>query len=424
MLARFVGGWGVLGGLRVSPGVGGWRSSLTRQTSRPTRRSSPGPSVQIPPGVGIDAGGRTLALCSARTLNLDGSRARPPRTQTQPCSTWFAPLEPPLCPEIRDGDGPRPRTGSSPSPSRPPRGRCPSSPAEARAIRRRAATSAGRSRASRSGSCPRCRPRTSSRGASRGALAVVELSRLPSRPSTVTPACRAPPRRHPAVAPALLEAARRGRSQKPARCTLLHEYAILDAIGEAVANACCTDPGDRARPGAVHLEPTALPGGHAGRSGCTPILLDGYPFRRVIASAALESFLTATAAGSGERRVRGAGPGSRPACERRRGGRASGPAPSTACSTPGPQRLVLSDGTGPRVAEVSGQPGARPAAPRHLRRLPAAHGYHLHRQGPRPGVAPTPAAWPGSTWSRWTRSTRAHRLGVTTRQGTLRRASP
>src|SRR5262245_4914673 len=69
MLARFVGGWGVLGGLQLGNG-GAPSFALTNQTVSANPQIIVGTVAQLSPGVGIDAAGRQLALGAPRTMDL------------------------------------------------------------------------------------------------------------------------------------------------------------------------------------------------------------------------------------------------------------------------------------------------------------------------------------------------------------------
>lgn len=97
MLARFVGGWGILGGLRVdkAPGV-----DSKQLLSGPVAALSPNPqllagtTIQIAPGAAIDAKGRALTLCSPRILDIAQLMAEAPSAPiSHPCSDWFAPYQ-------------------------------------------------------------------------------------------------------------------------------------------------------------------------------------------------------------------------------------------------------------------------------------------------------------------------------------------
>jgi hypothetical protein len=100
MLARFVGGWGVLGGMRLGPGMGVPSEPLTALQSQlglgalsSNPQIMPGTVAQVSSGAGIDASGRLLTLCSARTVDLAALAAETPvAPKTQTCTEWFAPL--------------------------------------------------------------------------------------------------------------------------------------------------------------------------------------------------------------------------------------------------------------------------------------------------------------------------------------------
>src|SRR5262249_52094193 len=69
MLARFVGGWGVLGGLRLGTGTA-QAHALTTDTLSPNPQIMVGTVATISAGVGFDAAGRSLTLCAPRTVDL------------------------------------------------------------------------------------------------------------------------------------------------------------------------------------------------------------------------------------------------------------------------------------------------------------------------------------------------------------------
>jgi hypothetical protein len=97
LLARFVGGWGILGGLRAAPAPGVASAPLSTLTNTPNPQILAGTVVQISAGAGIDASGRTLVLCSPRTVDLTTLIQTPVLPQTQACSTWFSPVPIPQC---------------------------------------------------------------------------------------------------------------------------------------------------------------------------------------------------------------------------------------------------------------------------------------------------------------------------------------
>lgn len=89
LLARFVGGWGVAGGMRLRPAPGVRARSL-----EPTRSRNPalvaGTRIEVSMGVSIDALGRTLTLCAPRVIDVAALAAEDPiAAETRSCSDWF-----------------------------------------------------------------------------------------------------------------------------------------------------------------------------------------------------------------------------------------------------------------------------------------------------------------------------------------------
>lgn len=89
MLARFVSGWGILGGLKLGATPGARAVPLSTDSFSPNPQIIAGTIAQISAGAGIDAAGRTLALCEARTVDLATLVSQPVAPMTQDCSTWF-----------------------------------------------------------------------------------------------------------------------------------------------------------------------------------------------------------------------------------------------------------------------------------------------------------------------------------------------
>lgn len=106
MLARFVGGWGVLGGLRVdkAPGIASKKLlSGAAAAVSPNPQLLAGTTIQVLPGAAIDAMGRALTLCSPRILDIAELMAEVPSSPTaKSCNSWFGGLQP-ICPDLDPG---------------------------------------------------------------------------------------------------------------------------------------------------------------------------------------------------------------------------------------------------------------------------------------------------------------------------------
>jgi hypothetical protein len=98
MLARLVGGWGVLGGLRVDKAPGIQSVSLNPDMPAavsPNPQILAGTAIQVSPGVAVDANGRMLTLCSPRVLDVAELMAEVPTApRTQLCMEWFGSMAP------------------------------------------------------------------------------------------------------------------------------------------------------------------------------------------------------------------------------------------------------------------------------------------------------------------------------------------
>jgi hypothetical protein len=89
LLARFVGGWGVAGGMRLRPAPG-----IRARSLEPDRSRNPallaGTKIEVGKGVAIDALGRTLTLCAPRILDVAALAADDPTApESRPCAEWF-----------------------------------------------------------------------------------------------------------------------------------------------------------------------------------------------------------------------------------------------------------------------------------------------------------------------------------------------
>ncbi len=96
LLARLLGGWGILGGLRVdsAPGL---RNNKLASGNIAQLSNNPqiiaGTQVQVSPGVAIDAAGNRLVLCAPVTLDIAALAAQTPQAQlvTATCSQLLGP---------------------------------------------------------------------------------------------------------------------------------------------------------------------------------------------------------------------------------------------------------------------------------------------------------------------------------------------
>ena len=314
MLSRFVGGWGILGGLRVSPGVGVKARALTKQTLSPNPQIFAGTSVQK--STPAWASTRTAARSrSARRGRTTSRISHPAVHENAVVQRIVAPLESALRGGIREGEGPF------------------GDPVLDRRAARRAALPPGapvhRRRAVQSGADLQLQPHgIRGRGIrlvprlplsyfltgclDEGRSPVLErlerlLWELASRDGVTkvvenNPGAASAPAE---VAPALLEAAPAldimiKDKPSPLIDACVHErYALMDAIGEALAEGCCcASPALVLGRALFTAEPRELWGDTRGRERMYTILLDAYPYRRVIAPAALQMpILARTACG-------------------------------------------------------------------------------------------------------------------------------
>src|ERR1041385_3101372 len=96
LLARLLGGWGILGGLRGDSGPG-LRNSRLATGNIAQLSTNPqivaGTQVQISPGVAIDAAGNRLVVCAPVTLDVAALAAQTPQAQlvTATCSQLLGP---------------------------------------------------------------------------------------------------------------------------------------------------------------------------------------------------------------------------------------------------------------------------------------------------------------------------------------------
>jgi hypothetical protein len=309
LLARFVGGWGILGGLRAAPAPGVASAPLSALTNTPNPQILAGTVVEISAGAGVDASGRTLALCSPRTVDLTTLVQTPIGPQTQSCSAWFSPV-----PLPQGGDTSltaKPywliaqfvETPSRPVPQFTGGGPCDPAP------------SCDFSRRIEDVSLQLV-PSLPTSYFLTGCLDSVDLGfnlsdlNLPTPPvvggppsSTGSPSSNVGVMtRGPAsVGP------RRGAQGTLDPC-IFSFYAAIDEITAALAGACCSTP-------ALVLGRilfTSSPGALQGTLPNAPvytILMDGYPFRRVILPAALDAFALASLSCQGSQNQNPPGPG-------------------------------------------------------------------------------------------------------------------
>jgi hypothetical protein len=91
MLARFAGGWGVLGGMVVEPGAGVvWRPLNSQSPAHTGPRIFAGTTIELSPGVAIDAAGNVITVCSPVTIDLLALEAQNPVAAAEKtCAEWF-----------------------------------------------------------------------------------------------------------------------------------------------------------------------------------------------------------------------------------------------------------------------------------------------------------------------------------------------
>ena len=102
MTGRFIGGWGIYGGLVVdaAPGLPHERLGNSATQTSPNPQIIAGTTVQVSAGVAIDANGRSLNHCGPTILDLAALAAQSPRApQTQSCSKWIEGV--PLCGQVQ-----------------------------------------------------------------------------------------------------------------------------------------------------------------------------------------------------------------------------------------------------------------------------------------------------------------------------------
>jgi len=98
LLARFVGGWGVLGGLRVTAAPGMPSQPLVGTQLGPNPQIVAGTSLSIGIGVAIDALGHVMPLCAPRIFDARAMANEDPTAPTsQPCTAWFPLRGPQIC---------------------------------------------------------------------------------------------------------------------------------------------------------------------------------------------------------------------------------------------------------------------------------------------------------------------------------------
>jgi hypothetical protein len=304
MLARFVGGWGILGGLKLGAPPGAQAESLLgayfAQTVSPNPQIMVGTIAQISPGAGIDAAGRTLTLCEPRTVDLTALISQPSAPTTQPCNVWFQGLPVPQCNPANYAED-----GANPNQAYPPL------TATAYWLVAQFIETPARPAPQYTGGGP-CDPAPTCNYSRR--LEGIQLSLVPALPTwyfltgCLDPFTFTLPEgiNFPipfnlsgtgasgfALSAGMSTAAfRAGQPSSVAagvsNCLYL-DYAIVDWINAQLAAACCCTP-------ALVLGQiifTSNPGNLQGNLPNAPmytILLDAFPFRRVIASAALELY--------------------------------------------------------------------------------------------------------------------------------------
>lgn len=90
LLARFVGGWGVAGGMRLRAVPGGRWQRLDPKSDGPHPSLVAGTRLEVGRGVAIDAQGRALTLCAPRVIDVAAlATADPVAPVDRACSEWF-----------------------------------------------------------------------------------------------------------------------------------------------------------------------------------------------------------------------------------------------------------------------------------------------------------------------------------------------
>jgi hypothetical protein len=292
LLARFVGGWGILGGLRAAPAPGVASAPLSALTTTPNPQILAGTVVQISAGAGIDASGRTLVLCSPRTVDLTTLVQTPVLPQTQPCSAWFSPVPVPQGAETT-------LTARSywliaqyvESPARPvPQytGGGPCDPAPSCDFSRRIEDISFQ-----------LVPSLPSSYFLTGCLDSVDLGfdpgdlGLPKPPSLAAASVRRTNAGFLAASAATVALRTNLSADDAVDPCVFGFYAAIDEITSALAGVCCSTPAlvlgrvlFTSNPGPLQSSLPNVP--------VYTILMDGYPFRRIILPAAIDAFALAT----------------------------------------------------------------------------------------------------------------------------------
>ncbi len=300
MLARFVGGWGVLGGLRVDKAPGIQSVRLTAEIPAalsPNPQLLAGTTIQVSPGVATDASGRALAVCAPRILDVAQLMAEAPTApRTQTCTTWFAPIN--ACGEQGDNNltaseywlvAEYVETPSRPVPQFAGGGACDPAPG-----------------------CDYSRKIEGVRF--RLVPALPQLYFLTGCLDDIAPPAGFPPDFLPGNGSSHQSTSSNnnnnitGRTNTVINTTdsttttttstddnggcIYGDYLIFEALMQIVANACCSQPAVVL----ARLIVTSSPGSLQGGLPTVPLytfLLDGYPFRRVIVPASVLTYLSA-----------------------------------------------------------------------------------------------------------------------------------
>jgi len=321
MLSRFVGGWGVLGGLQLGAPAGAQVSALSTQSVSPNPQIMVGTVAQISPGAALDSAGRTLALCSALSVDLTTLVSQTVAPTTKSCSTWFQGVKVPQCNQDikyqEDGDrisnlrygnqltatsywlvAQFTETPSRPVPQFTGGGAC--DPAPSCNYSRRI-----------EGVQLSLVPALPSSYFLTGCLDAITLSLPVTFPSPVsTPRQTASPPSTSKDTKAISAAAKGSttllddnppgeidqdpgteQTTKSNLDCVIERYQIVDAINAQLAAACCTTPAVVLGQVLFTSSPGNLLGNLPANQPMYTILMDAYPFRRVVASAALDLFL-------------------------------------------------------------------------------------------------------------------------------------